>query len=239
MTRIIWHSPAGWQEEDHIAALHLPGRVISLVGGGGKSTLLYHLAEHFAACGHKTAALTTTKLYLPRAFCTTAEDCEALWQRGQYALCGQPLSPEKLGPPPPALLDWLLTHADRVLIEADGARRMACKMPRAHEPVLLPACDTVVGIMGLDVLGQPVEEVCFHPELICAHLGCPPDHRLTPADLASILLSPQGTRKHVGQRNYCVVLNKCDDPARQAGGRAVVSLLEAQGHSCSFLTRLQ
>lgn len=239
MTHILWRTAAGWQEGDSVACLNLSGRVISLVGGGGKTTLLYRLASHFAAAGERTAVLTTTKIYRPDAFCTTAQACEAFWQKGQYAVCGEAVSSEKLGPPSPALLDWLLARADRVLIEADGARRMACKMPGDHEPVLLPQCDTVIGVMGLDVLGQPVEEVCFRPNLVCSHLGCPPDHRLTPADLASILLSPRGTRKDVGQRAYCIVLNKCDDETRKALGKTLLTLLEEQGHSRTFLTRLK
>ena len=40
--------------------------------------------------------------------------------------------------------------ADLILIEADGARMMPCKVPAAYEPVILPETDTVLGVLGLD-----------------------------------------------------------------------------------------
>lgn len=48
-----------------------------------------------------------------------------------------------------------------VLLEADGAKRMPCKVPAAHEPVLLPESDIVLTVAGLSALGRPLREVCF------------------------------------------------------------------------------
>ena len=41
--------------------------IISLVGGGGKTTIMYELAEHFAEQGKRVVVLTTTHIWLPRA----------------------------------------------------------------------------------------------------------------------------------------------------------------------------
>ena len=239
MTQIVWHSDQGWTQGNSVGCLALPGRVISLVGGGGKTTLLYHLATDYQAKGKRTAVMTTTKIYRPDHVCTTWQECEGRWAAGQYAVCGQAVSPEKLGPPSPPLLAWLLEHADIVLIEADGARHMACKIPADHEPVLLPQTDTVLAVLGLDALGQPVGQVCFRPELVCDFLGCGMDHRLTREDFAKILLSPQGSHKDVGQRDYYVVLNKCDEERQLTEGQALVTLLESLGHTQTYLTRFR
>lgn len=48
--------------------------------------------------------------------------------------------------------------ADIVLIEADGSRRMPCKAPAAHEPVLLPQCDIVLAVAGVSALGESLEK---------------------------------------------------------------------------------
>lgn len=239
MTQIVWHSDQGWTQGNSVGCLALPGRVISLVGGGGKTTLLYHLAADYQAKGKRTTVMTTTKIYRPDHVCTTWQECEGRWAAGQYAVCGQAVSPEKLGPPSPPLLAWLLEHADIVLIEADGARHMACKIPADHEPVLLPQSDTVLAVLGLDALGQPVGQVCFRPELVCDFLGCGMGHRLTREDFAKILLSPQGSRKDVGQRDYYVVLNKCDEERQLTEGQALVTLLESLGHTQTYLTRFR
>ncbi len=237
--QILWHSDQGWRKSHSLDCLAPAGRVISLVGGGGKTTLLYHLAADRQAKGKRTAVMTTTKLYRPERHCATWQECEACWAAGQYAVCGQAVSPEKLGPPPPLLLAWLLEHADVLLIEADGAKHRPCKLPADHEPVLLPHTDTVIAVLGLDALGQPVGQACFRPNLVCDFLGCGMDHRLTREDCAKLLLSPQGSRKGVGQRAYRIVLNKCDGAGRSAEGHALAALLEAMGHTQTYLTRFR
>ena len=215
------------------------GKVISIVGAGGKTSLLYALAHARAARGEHTAVLTTTKIIAPTAFCRTAADCLACWQDGRYAVCGEPAAEGKLSAPTAELLGWLLQNADCLLIEADGAKRKPCKAPADHEPVILPESDAVIGVMGLDALGQTVEAVCHRPERVCALLGCTPEHALTEADLARLLLDENGTRKGVGDRPYYIVLNKCDDAVRTAQGRCIAALLADRGHNQTILTRLK
>ena len=38
--------------------------------------------------------------------------------------------------------------SDLVLVEADGSKRLPCKVPADHEPVLLPESDIVVAVLG-------------------------------------------------------------------------------------------
>ena len=52
------------------------GHVISLVGAGGKTTLMYCLAQRFAERGMKTVVMTTTKIKRPDQFAKTIEECE-------------------------------------------------------------------------------------------------------------------------------------------------------------------
>ena len=68
------------------------------------------------------------------------------------------------------------------------------------------------------------------PERVCALLEVEPDHRITPADVAAILSSPAGGRKSVGQAMaFRCLLNKADDPQRQAWGKEIGALLARQG----------
>lgn len=213
------------------------GHVVSLVGGGGKSTLMAHLAACFCRNGLRTAAMTTTKIARPAHPCATMADCRAAWAAGQVAACGAADVQGKFRAPALDVLGALLREAQAVVVEADGAHRLPCKAPAAHEPVILPETDIVVGVMGLDALGQPVEKACHRPEYVQALLGCAEDHRLTAQDMADILLSAQGTRKGVGARAYHVVLNKCDDAQRLEAGRQVLAALRARGHTRAVLTR--
>lgn len=212
------------------------GHVVSLVGGGGKTTLMYHLAQVSQGRGLRTAVMTTTKIGRPGSYCPSMTACRAFWAAGEYAVCGERLNGRKLVAPAPAFLSQLLAQADALFIEADGARRLPCKAPAAHEPVILPETDTVIAVMGLDALGQPVGEVCLRTEIVQALLGCGPEHRLTGADMVRLLLSEQGSRKGVAQRDFYVMLNKCDDARRLEVGREILELLRDQGQVRAVLT---
>lgn len=210
--------------------------VISLVGGGGKSTLLAYLAACFAARGMRTVVMTTTRMACPAHVCMSIEDCRACWARGEYAACGQRAENGKFRAPEDALLAALLEEADAVIVEADGAHMRACKAPAEHEPVILPESDIVIGVMGAEVLGHAVGEVCHRPQYVCALLGCTEDHLLTARDMARILTSESGTRKNVGTREFFVVINKCDDEKRLENGQRVMEALREYGQENCVLT---
>ena len=56
------------------------GHVISLVGGGGKTTLLYALARHYSAQGQRVLVSTTTHIRRPDANYAPDEAArDALW----------------------------------------------------------------------------------------------------------------------------------------------------------------
>ena len=222
--------------EAYFAALLEKGHVISLVGGGGKSSLQAYLARCYAKRGMKTAATTTTKIRRPDRFCRTIIECRACWAAGEYAVCGEPYGENKLSAPDDATLAALLDEADAVVIEADGAHGLPCKAPAAHEPVILPQSDVVIAVLGLDALGQRVETVCHRPQQVCALLGCELQHRMTCDDAAALLLSLCGARKDVGSRAFYVVLNKCDDAQRLAQGMEILRILRAQGHTQTVIT---
>ena len=213
--------------ETHFPFLAEKGHVISLVGGGGKTTLLYAFARHCAAKGWRVLVSTTTHIWQPGAHYAADEAALAsLWAAGQYAVAGVPAEQGKLTAlPPEQLTCWMA--------QADGAKRMPCKVPAAHEPVLLPESDIVLAVAGLSALGRPLREVCFRLEQACALLGAAPETLLTPELLARMLASKKGGRKLVGNRRFSVVLNQADDPASIAAGEQTLALLrekyEVQG----------
>ena len=211
------------------------GHVISLVGGGGKTTLLYALARHYSAQGQRVLVSTTTHIQRPDANYAPDEAArDALWQAGTYAVAGVPAEGGKLTMPP-YLDDWM-AEADTVLLEADGAKHHPCKAPASREPVLLPECDTVLAVAGLSALGRPLREVCFRLDEACALLHTAPDAPLTPELLAALLASEAGGRKLVGERAFYAVLNQADDPARRALGEKTRTILWERYHVQSVLT---
>ena len=186
---------------------------ICLVGGGGKTTVMYELAAAWAACGRKVLVLTSTHILCPAdgSFAADAAAVHNLWQQRRYAVIGTPeLSTGKLTAPPQDLYEALHLQADVILCEADGSRHHPCKVPAEYEPVLLPDSDIVLAVAGMDALGHSLAQACQRLQPAAALLGCSLDSVIDAQMLAALLLSEQGARKNVGTRTYYIVLNKCD-----------------------------
>lgn len=186
---------------------------ICLVGGGGKTTVMYELAADWAACGRKVLALTSTHILQPAdgSFAADAAAVHNLWQQRRYAVIGTPeLATGKLTLPPQSVYEALKLQADVILCEADGSRHHPCKVPAENEPVLLPDSDIVLAVAGMDALGRPLAQACQRSQLAAELLGCSLDSVIDEQMLAALLLSEQGARKNVGARAYYIVLNKCD-----------------------------
>ena len=186
---------------------------ICLVGGGGKTTVMYELAAAWAACGRKVLVLTSTHILCPAdgSFAADVPAVKNLWQQGSYAVIGTPeLATSKLTAPPQDLYEALKLQADVILCEADGSRHHPCKVPAEYEPVLLPDCDMVLAVAGMDALGNSLQQACQRSQPAAALLDCSLDSVIDEQMLAALLLSEQGSRKNVGTRTYYIVLNKCD-----------------------------
>ena len=126
------------------------GHVVSLVGGGGKTTLLYAMASHCAQKGWRVLVSTTTHILRPEngLWAKTDAEIQELWARGSYAVVGSPAPNGKLAAPPEADFARWMAQADAVFLEADGAKHFPCKAPAEQEPVLLPQSDIVLAVAG-------------------------------------------------------------------------------------------
>lgn len=210
--------------------------IISLVGGGGKTTIMYELAAHYAQAGKRVVALTTTHIWLPcsdglasEVYAPSMEAVQDLWQGGSYAVIGTlEQGTGKLIAPAAELLEQALELCDIAIIEADGAKQMPCKLPAEHEPVLLPESDIIIAVAGLDALGKSLEEACFRWQLGREIFGSSCNLLFDEAKLVQVLLSEQGSRKAVGARDFYIALNKCDTVAA-AVALHVRELLAARG----------
>ena len=150
-----------------IAPLLNIGRgVTALIGGGGKTTLLYTLTEELRKKG-TVLLCTSTHIMRPTQYevlerASEAEVSAALSAHG--AVCvGEPSAEGKLGPPS-LPFDALARLADYVLVEADGSRRLPLKAHAPHEPVIPANAQRVVLVVGADGFGKPIRDVCHRSE---------------------------------------------------------------------------
>lgn len=203
---------------------------VSLVGGGGKTTLLFWLAGECAGRGKKVLVSTTTHIRRPpEGFAQDVENVRKLWAEGRYAVIGTPCREEKLTAPAEELFQELTVQADVVLLEADGAKCHPVKVPAPHEPMIHPSSGLVLGVLGMTALGMPLGECCFRFETQGGWLKRGKESPLDEETAVRILSSPNGTRKSVGDIPYVVILNQCDDEELLERGRSIAGRLEERG----------
>ena len=176
--------------------------VVSIIGGGGKTTLLYEMAGFCVKNDQKVLVTTSTHIYRPPKewHDQSLEAVERKFRTGRAAIIGSACrDPEKLSMPETELFEAARKKADLTLIEADGARHLPCKAPAEHEPALLSSSDLVIGVTGLSALGQPLGKGCFRAERAAELLGCTMEHHITEEDLARLIASEKNTGRP--QRN--------------------------------------
>ena len=216
-----------------------PDHVVSLLGGGGKTTLLYEMAGFGVRNGQKVLVTTSTHLYRPPEEWRdrTLKEVESKFQAGCAAIIGSDCrNPEKIAMPEERLFEAARKKADLTLIEADGAKHLPCKAPAEHEPALLSCSDLVVGVTGLSALGQPLEKSCFRAKLAAGRLECPMDHRITEEDLAQLIAAEWGQQKDLAGRAFYAVLHQYEEKEHKEAVRKIAELLQRRGIRHIFVT---
>ena len=202
--------------------------VISLVGAGGKTTLMYRLAKELLLSGKRVVTTTTTKILEPKLketnFLFVDSDEKKIkdfvWQHlDQYrhlTVARERLGSGKLKGVLPDLVNelWSLDKVDIIIVEADGAAGRPVKAPREWEPVIPTATTLVVAILGVDGVGRELnEENAFQPEGISKITGIPVGEKLTDEAMAILMVHPEGLFKGAPSSSRVVAFfNKVDIP---------------------------
>ena len=94
---------------------------IALVGGGGKTTLMYFLGDTYAKQNIPTLITTTTHIRMPEdgSYVTTMEAACRRWDAQRYAVVGVPDQAGKLKALPGKELHAYQKRAKQILVEAD------------------------------------------------------------------------------------------------------------------------
>ena len=212
-----------------VEALGIEGReVISIVGAGGKTTLMFRLAKELSLRGEKVVTTTTTKILEPApgetGFLFVASEEEriknflrgSLGRYGHVTVARERLESGKLKGVTPSLIDELCRFpgVDAVIIEADGAARRPVKAPREGEPVIAQRTSLTVGILGVDGLEMRLsEENVFQPERVSKITGISIGQRLTDEAMATLVTHPEGILRGTPSSSRVIAfLNKVDIP---------------------------
>lgn len=234
-------------------ALDLAGAappVVAIVGGGGKTSLLYALGREAAARGLRAVLSGTTRFTHPAGSPPLAFFVRDAGREVAAALERDSVVVATSGPEPQERFAALsLVEADALArlpglgllaLEADGSRMRPFKAPADHEPAIPASATHVVAVAGADAVDAPLDEAHVHrPERVRALLDGPLalSTTCTIEVITRVLLHLEGGRRGVQGRAFTVVVNKAD--AYPEGANALAQALSAAGAPRVVVTSLQ
>jgi probable selenium-dependent hydroxylase accessory protein YqeC len=234
-----------------------PEGLISIIGAGGKTSLMFRLAKEISRDGGTVLTTTTTKIFFPEKALSPetvmASSAQDLMEKSKAGLRRHPhfsagrhhdLVSGKLEGFSPDVIDtlWQAGLFDWIMVEADGSRQKPLKATDVHEPVIPASTTCLVLVAGLDSLGLPLDEAHVHRASIFSKntglgLGQIVDETAMTASIALELEKAAGFCK---AQNHVLVLNKADTPGRIESGLCIAGLLKANpGLTQVFITSLR
>jgi len=225
-----------------------PKEVVSLVGAGGKTTLMFTLARELTQKGKAVITSTTTKIFPPSpsetacVFVSNHEDelidfiVKNAGTKKRITIGSEVLTDSrKLNGINPSLVSRVieLKSVDYVIIEADGASQRSLKAPNPEYEPVIPSCTTmVIPVVGIDALGSNLSEKrVFRPEIVSRLTGVRLGEVVTADTIARLILHPSGLATGTpAEARIIPFINKMDLSPDRSAARDLAHAILAGEH---------
>ena len=197
-------------------------RLISVTGGGGKTSLVFALGRYFAT-NERVVITTTTKMYKPdedeniSLITAPAELCaQRISTAGSPSLnvAAKEISEDKIIGFTPDEIEFLSANsrAERIITEADGSRGMSLKAYESWEPPVPPSTDCQIVVLGADVLCDPLTpHNTFRFDILNQRYSICRGEKISAANLAAILSSGSEYLRNSPKNAYRILfINKAE-----------------------------
>lgn len=229
-----------------IEQLSLTGKgIISLIGAGGKTSLMFQLAKDLAESKKRVLTTTTTKIFMPERndspetiFADSIDafinKCKNRLQSYSHFSAGSRYD-ARLGKVIgfiPETIDqlWQADLFDWIIVEADGAKRRPLKATGPHEPVLPSRTSAIALVVGLDAVGRPLDGDHVHrAEIFSINTRCPIGSIIDEQAVATaIMFEIKKSKTLIRPIRTIAVLNKADTPERITYARRIEKMVSDQ-----------
>lgn len=185
--------------------------VVAFVGGGGKTSAMFRLAQELTAQGKRVVTTTTTRIFTaqiklaPQSLriendVLDLDEVRARLARNPHLLVvGATTGEGKALGVAASVVDALIAmdEVDAVLVEADGSRMRPFKAPAEHEPVIAASTTVLVPVVGIEIVGKPLDSEHVHrAELVADLLGKEIGTIVEAADVARVIGDAKGGLKN-------------------------------------------
>jgi probable selenium-dependent hydroxylase accessory protein YqeC len=219
-----------------------PPQCVSVMGAGGKSTLMNRLADELIVLGRTVVLSSTTNYHRPKTLQSDQilltrdapdwlDRVSALARRWNRLL----ILHHDLGE---AMVKGIDVNAVRrlhegipdaiIIVKTDGSRKRWFKAPNQSEPVIPPWSQLIITVVNCEILGQPLTEALVHrpervAELTGLHLGDP----ITPQAVGTVLTHPDTYAAKIpsGARRV-IYISHVHSPESVARAEAIAACLD-------------
>ncbi len=188
-----------------------PNDIISLVGAGGKTTIMFRLAKELQKQSAYVLSLTTTHIFYPtleqsqyvileQNYDSLIHKIKLAFKKYKHITIGLNRTAENkiIGLP----ADWVcnikkdLPFIDYIINEADGAKHHHFKIPADYEPVVPDCTSHYIIVLSAKVFNQPIHnKTLFRYELLETWQPAVKLKYLGEEEIAYLLLHPKGFRR--------------------------------------------
>jgi probable selenium-dependent hydroxylase accessory protein YqeC len=227
--------------------------VISLIGAGGKTSLMFQLAKELSKFKQRVLTTTTTKIFMPKTWQSPEtiieNDINKLIQKAEinsdnfyHFSAGSkydPLSKKIKGFSKNYINQlWQTKIFDWIIVEADGAKQKPIKASDVHEPVIPAETTHLILVTGLDSVGKALNDDNVHRSKIFSRnteldMGEIIDEQ---AVAASITIEIKKARLLSSPEFNIVFLNKADTQGRKISGQKITKLLKTDKSIDTIIT---
>ena len=214
------------------------GDTVSVVGGGGKTSIINKLAgEASEIYSCPILITTTTNIFSPNKelksntilgtdnTIATVIKKEIRDKNKILTLARKRIGEEKVPNQPEKNLKRMklkgfqkekikrfISSSKIVFVEADGSKGLPIKAPNKNEPVITIESNYILGVIGLDAIGLPVSKKnVFRLKHFCKVTGLKERMKISPESLAFLINHPNGIFQNTPKNSKkAIILNKAD-----------------------------
>ncbi len=189
------------------------GDLISIIGSGGKTSLMFQLARRLCNSGESVVTTITTRMeplpaylgakaVLSEDFAPERPCCDGL----PFVVGGFDKADGKFfGPSKEFINSRLLNGGNIVLAEADGSAKKALKLYRIHEPVFTGMETKVIAVVGMSALGKNASNDYIHRLSLLGRGAA--DRTIDEDFIETLLFMKNGYLDVAGTKAVCLVFN--------------------------------
>lgn len=221
------------------------GDMVSIVGAGGKTTLMFKIAQELRR-NYKCLVTTTTKIFVPEKedydFIALGnndfEQLKLMDKRGIYVYGGGINAEGKLLG---ISLDTLAAECscfDFTLVEADGSKRKSVKGWNEGEPVISNKTSKTIGVLSIDALGKEINENNVHRVKEFLYITGSKENRIISIeDIVNMIFHSNGLFKgSAGER--ILFINKVENNEQRVLSEELLHYIEIRNNTEKLIDRI-